>query len=145
MHEKLDPFMGLVKGSTEEIDNEIKCLANVIRLNTRTLTEKLNKFSKVFQDCLKTIEKNISKNQETYISIEKDIQKLGKEFNTGGKDEVNDNGEENQENKQEAEDSIVEEIDTMMTQPKTNKKKKKWKIISCFGYWAIILTCLYWV
>lgn len=120
MNEKLDPFMTTVKGTAESINNELKGLSNVIRLNNKTLTEKLNKFNKVFQDCLKTIERNIKKNQENFESIEKDVAKIG----SGMKRNVE--GEEKEESEtQERKEGIVEEIDTIMTQQKTNKKKKK--------------------
>ena len=116
--------MTTVKGTAEGINNELKGLSNVIRLNNRTLTEKLNKFNKVFQDCLKTIEKNIKKNQENYENIEKDVAKLGNGIKKDTEGEEKEE-EETQERKEVHGNGIVEEIDTIMTQQKINKKKKK--------------------
>ena len=117
--------MATVKDTAEGINNELKGLSNVIRLNNRTLTEKLNKFNKVFQDCLKTIEKNIKKNQENYESIEKDVAKLGNGPKKDAEDEEKEEHE-TQERKEVHGNGIVEETDTIMTQQKkTNKKKKK--------------------
>lgn len=88
----------------------------MLEFNKKGITDKVTKFTKIFQENLKSIERNVAKNQENVLGIRKEIEKLTGTINMPLEEKNIEIAQETQ--KEEISQSQVK------TQPKNKKKKK---------------------